>query len=296
MIDQFAKFADLGGETREAKLTYFRPGGELTIDETLVTPETEDNPEFYIAESDSKGLPKEPKFSRRRQFAEELIVGNQLIDRAMVNRMWALLIGQGLIHPVDKMDSEHPAVHPELLDWLSNDFRQHGTDVKRLVGGIVRSRVYQLGQAEQVPPHQTFNTALEKPLTAEDLYRSMRVAANGRDTEADESLLFEFQETFPDIFPEEIIANLSQALMLANHPALVALTQPHGGNLTQQVLESADNPAAIRLAFETIYGRDPQPEEQSLFVQHLESSSDRAAAAQQMVWAMLTSPEFRYNH
>ena len=65
---------------------------------------------------------------------------NPLLARAFVNRIWALLLGRGLVHPVDRMDSSRPASHPELLDWLADDFAKNGYDVKRLMRTIAGTR------------------------------------------------------------------------------------------------------------------------------------------------------------
>ena len=41
--------------------------------------------------------------------------------KAIVNRIWYRLFGQGLVMPLDQMHSANPPSHPELLDWLARD-------------------------------------------------------------------------------------------------------------------------------------------------------------------------------
>lgn len=53
-------------------------------------------------------------------------------------------MGRGIVDPPDEMNSKHPPSHPELLDWLSEDFAKHQYDVRRLLRAIVLSRGYQL--------------------------------------------------------------------------------------------------------------------------------------------------------
>lgn len=69
---------------------------------------------------------------------------NPLTARVFVNRIWRLLMGEGICRTVDDVGSqgEWPS-HPELLDWLAVEFQESGWNVKHLVKLIVTSRAYQ---------------------------------------------------------------------------------------------------------------------------------------------------------
>ncbi len=67
---------------------------------------------------------------------------NGRLPRTLVNRVWERFFGRGLVEPVD--DMEQPAWHPDLLDWLAEDFAAHNHDVRHLLKRIVTSRAYQL--------------------------------------------------------------------------------------------------------------------------------------------------------
>ena len=56
---------------------------------------------------------------------------NGRFARTLVNRYWKLLLGRGLIEPVDDMDGE--PFNRDLLDWLAWDFADHGFDLQHLL-------------------------------------------------------------------------------------------------------------------------------------------------------------------
>ena len=69
---------------------------------------------------------------------------NPITARTFTNRLWQIFHGTGLSAALDDLGSQgEPPSHPELLDWLSLEFRDHGWDVKRLVRLMVTSRTYQ---------------------------------------------------------------------------------------------------------------------------------------------------------
>ena len=67
---------------------------------------------------------------------------NGRMPRTIVNRIWARMMGRGLVEDVDDMDAEPWS--PELLDWLASDFVDHGYDLKHLIATIADSQTYQL--------------------------------------------------------------------------------------------------------------------------------------------------------
>ncbi len=62
----------------------------------------------------------------------------------IVNRVWADLMGRGIVDPVDDLRATNPPSNGPLLDALADDFRKHGYDLKNLIRTIMTSTVYGL--------------------------------------------------------------------------------------------------------------------------------------------------------
>ncbi len=118
------------------EIIYEKPNGEVLHDETgAVTPEK---------------FPFEVKFevpkdaSRRERFARWLTsADNRYFARSYVNRVWAYMLGTGLIEPLDDIRASNPPTNPELLDALTEEFIASKFNVQHLLGLICQSRTYQ---------------------------------------------------------------------------------------------------------------------------------------------------------
>lgn len=86
---------------------------------------------------------KASKKEKAQQMAESLTKDeNGRLYRTIVNRIWAQLMGRGIVAPTDEMDNKPWS--QDLLDWLAVDFVENGYDMKKLIRLIVDSKVYQL--------------------------------------------------------------------------------------------------------------------------------------------------------
>ncbi len=110
-------------------------------------------------------LLRNPKDSRERLAAFITSPSNHRFAQVIVNRVWARLLGKGIVEPVDDWEKAKPS-HPELLQWLERDFVTHDYDVKHLTRLILNSRTYQAAIART-----------PRRLTAEQLIDSLFVAA-----------------------------------------------------------------------------------------------------------------------
>ncbi len=80
----------------------------------------------------------------RRVFADWLITAdNPWFARSIVNRIWAWLLGRGLIHEVDDIRPDNPAVHPRVLTYLAQELVRSKYDLQHVFRLILNSRTYQ---------------------------------------------------------------------------------------------------------------------------------------------------------
>ncbi len=69
---------------------------------------------------------------------------NDLFNRNIVNRLWAHLLGAGIVDPVDDFRATNPPANGPLLEALAARFAEHGRRLRPMVREICNSRVYQL--------------------------------------------------------------------------------------------------------------------------------------------------------
>ncbi len=308
-IGGFVSFTNLKKESQPALLVF---PNDKTIDEKRPADgekETDADDAYVVPpKKDAKGRPKVmavPKFSRRAALAEAVTQDNPLLARAMVNRMWALLMGRGIVHPVDQMDSRHAPSHPELLAFLSEDFEKSGYNLKHLIRTIVLSKTYQLDsrwESASPPAPELFAKGLEKPLSAEVLFRSLMTATGRNISPGNEdgdtgALRQSLITAFPIVFEVEYNPTLPQTMFLTNNPLFDSLLKPDAENLTARLLKLSSNEERVRTAFIEVLGRTPDDAELKCGVEYLGARKDRTeAAVRQMTWALLTSAEFLLNH
>jgi mono/diheme cytochrome c family protein len=310
-IGGFVSFANLKKESQQARLVFFNG---RTVDEPWPVEGAKevDAPEKYRVpppkNKERPPAPAEPQFSRRQALAEAVTRDNPLLARAAVNRVWAMFLGRGLVHPVDLMDSQHAPSHPELLDWLAQDFERSGYDLRRLIRNLVLSQAYQLDSRPapgKAPADEAFARAIEKPLSAEQLARSLILAAGPWKADAKSpaasvtvdptSLQRALVRDFPNLFAPEYNATLQQALFLSNSPVLESLLQPRPGNLAERLAGLADDPTRVKTAFQTVLGRNPDRDELRASVAYLQEHPGQGGRSQ-FLWALLSGAEFQVNH
>ncbi|MFM7867329.1 MAG: DUF1553 domain-containing protein [Planctomycetaceae bacterium] len=141
------------GERGEGLLEYasvFEPGAVRAAARPVLPmvlamdaePEFGDPADVYVVvpDKDRRGV---PRYSRRQQLAVLAThPENQSFNRNLANRLWAELMGVGVVHPVDMHHGGNPPISAALLRILSEGLVEQGYDLRGFVREIVRSRAY----------------------------------------------------------------------------------------------------------------------------------------------------------
>lgn len=137
----------------------------------------------------AKDVRSVPVYSRRLQLAQSLTdPANVAFRFNIANRVWAMMMGRGLVEPVDMWHADNPPTHPELLSLLAESFLEHDYDLKYLVRQLALTDVYQrssqyapqsVGQESADASTETadYAVAILKPLSPEQLAWSMMKAS-----------------------------------------------------------------------------------------------------------------------
>jgi hypothetical protein len=288
------------------------PGGEE------VTIPTFAKGEEYLSPPDKKTrFPGVPKFSPLHELAARL-PEHPSFGRNISNRLWWVMMGRGLVMPLDLHHSDNPATHPELFELLGKELAARDYDMRWFIRELALSETYQ--RSSELPddvesvPETSYRVALEKPLSMEQLLAAMlqanwngEVPVPATDEPSEKSsntALQALQERFAQAFanpprePEVGFApSVKAALFLLNDDVVLSWLEPRETNLVGRLNQLADPAQIADELYLSVLTRRPSEEELAESMAYLGShSTDRAAAIGRLAWALLASTEFCVNH
>jgi hypothetical protein len=340
------------GEKADGEVTFssvFKKGvlhktGPRVLDGTPVPDMPAAKGNEYLVPASAKVRPV-PVFSRRAKLAEAVAGGSVAeFDRNIANRLWAVLMGRGLVHPLDLHHGDNPASHPELLDDLARTFKASGYDVKAFLRELALTRTYQ--RSSEPPPGASaaledpsaFAVATMKPLAPEQLgwsvMQALGVLADYRDgatagVDSDPRLRAIFatdarrqslrESMIAARVDEQLRSSLGpfvvwfggaagqpqdrgdptaqQALFLSNGEPIRGWLDRGGHGLPRRLAELTDVNAAADELYLAVLSRRPTADEREEVSRYLSGKGgDRLTSAKDLVWSLLASTEFRFNH
>jgi len=263
----------------------------------------------------------DPDASRAERLSRlsDLITGrnNGRLTRTLVNRLWQRFFGYGLVEPVDVMDKA--GWNQTLLDWLAEDFADHGYDVKHTIERILTSQAYQR-PAVFTPglpdANDVFRGPLVRRMTAEQFSDAVSTLTGIWNPMPDRKLIDshwggrEFAVVRAPLVPANSLQialgrpNREQVVTVRSSVAttLEALELTNGSELTGTLSRGAeailaDNPepqprALIDRLYLTALGRRPTKAELSI-TSGMIGKPVQKAGVEDLLWAITMLPEFQ---
>lgn len=244
---------------------------------------------------------------------------NKFFAPALVNRYWKHFFSRGIVDPEDDMRVTNPATNQALLDALAKNFIETGFDLKQLVRTICTSQTYQLSSVPNdynANDKQNYSRYYPKRLPAEvlldaiDSVTESKTGFNGVPTSVRAVQLPDggFNSYFLTVFgrPESSSAcecersseaNLAQSLHLLNSAEVQGKLSAATGRAAQLAAEK-DRPREdkIREIYLRVYSRAPQTDETAVALEHLAKAKDEKLAYEDILWALINTKEFLFNH
>jgi Protein of unknown function (DUF1553)/Protein of unknown function (DUF1549) len=240
---------------------------------------------------------------------------NPFFAKVIVNRVWADLMGRGLVDPVDDLRDTNPPTNPELLDALAIDFRKNGYDLKKLIRTIVTSAAYGLSSTptdRNVGDTRNYSRRYRTRLRAEALLDAAsdvtgvpeKFDAMPPGSRAMEAWTVRFDSKFLDSFgrpdpnqdpPCERTSDTTvvQALHLMNAPGLAAKITAEGSRAATLAAGKKTAAEIVEELYLLVYCRKPTAEETAACVARFDKpGAKRKDVTEDLLWALLNTPEF----
>jgi hypothetical protein len=259
--------------------------------------------------------------SERRQALATWLTApeNPWFARNLANRVWAHLMGRGLVEPVDDVRSTNPPSNPELLDELARTLVASKFDLRALIRAITLTRVYSLSSRPNFTndrDEQNYSRASFKRIEAEVLLdmvcQSTGVGEKFPGVPAGSRAIQLWDSKVPHDFlklfgrpvratacecERNVEPSVGQVLHLLNGPEIQAKLAHENGNVARMVRTIADDPELVDELYLTFYSRFPTSAERTVATEHLRHEPGRRRqAAEDLAWTLMNSLEFLFNH
>jgi hypothetical protein len=256
----------------------------------------------------------------RRQVLAEWMTApdNPYFASALANRLWAHYFGRGLVEPLDDLRATNPATNEPLLADLARHLRELKYDVKAFSRSLLLSRVYQLGSATTTnrDDEQHFSHAGQKALPAEVLLdaicQATGVAEKFNGWPEGHRAIQIWDNRMPSYFfrifgrpvrysvcecERSNEPSITQALHLMNSPEIMSKIRARRGT-ARLLADSKKTPEEIvDELYLNVLARYPREKERTLLVDSFKQGGvDRRSAVEDVLWTLLNTKEFIYNH
>ena len=232
---------------------------------------------------------------------------NPWFAKALVNRVWAELLGRGFYEPIDDLGVDRKCVAPKTIDYLSRQFVDSGYDLRWLIRTITATTAYQRqGRARADSDQAPFSAVAIQPLRADVLYSALSASLEAYDLDRvkpnrrgrPDSPRLQFDQAFgfdPSQPRDEVTASIAQALLMMNSPQLARAMRADTQQSSLGRLAAAvkDNDQALEELYLRTLSRLPSDAELAAARAHIHETGNRGTALEDILWALINSAEFR---
>jgi hypothetical protein len=242
---------------------------------------------------------------------------NPYFAKVIVNRVWADLMGRGLVEPVDDLRATNPPTNGPLLDALAADFRSGKYDLKHLIRTICTSYVYGLSSLpteRNVGDRQNYSRHYRSRLRGEVLLDAVSDITGVAETfsampagsRANQLWTTRVQSVFLDTFgrpnpnqdpPCERTSDttVTQTLHLMNAPQLHQRVTSDSSRAAQLAAGDKLPDDIVEELYLLIYSRPPEAAEREIGRElFAEKETSRRQTVEDLLWALLNTPEFMF--
>jgi hypothetical protein len=255
--------------------------------------------------------------NRRKELAK-MMIESPFLTRSMVNRTWAHFLGYGFTSPVDDLGPHNIPSNPELLEFLSEEFRRAEFDFRKLISWIALSKPYGLSSKRNSNNEKDDPLLGESPkfthfylrqMEAEQLYESLLVASRANESQGSyeeqeqkkNTWLRQFNQAFGTDEGEESTSfngTIPQVLMLFNGDMIKQAIDTKKGSMIDRLANSGLNYSkCVDQLFMAGLTRKPNGNEKDLAKQMLVArKGDAKEALKDVWWVVFNTNEFIFNH
>ncbi len=257
---------------------------------------------------------------------------NPFFAKALVNRYWKHFLQRGLVEPEDDIRDTNPATNPELLAALEKHFIDSSFDLKSLVRVITQSNAYQLSSTPNqynIADRQNYSRYYPRRLQAEMLLdaidavtesqtdfpnlptgtRAIALPDNSYNRASPFLKVFGRPESESVCECERVqSSSLAQSLHLINAGDVKAKLNQQNGRADRLAKEARPTEEKVRELYRAAFAREPRADELQIALEYLaevrtdaagqplDSAQSNRLNMQDLIWALINTKEFLFNH
>ncbi|MBI4907424.1 MAG: DUF1553 domain-containing protein [Acidobacteria bacterium] len=340
--EDFFRQAGFYGKTRQIMNweNGYQANQEYTVDDLAPGYDTKAESIVRIPRNGGSGKPRfilsgeEPVAGRNeRDELARLMTSHLQFSRTFTNRIWAELMGFGIVEPVDDFDLDRydpknppPAPwaiqpsNPALLDAMARDFQQSNYSFKKFLRRVMTSSAYQLSSKFDGTWEETYTPYYARKyvrmLSAAELHDAITIATSrpaklasgearvpmvqqmsepGKADKEVKGFMRIFGQSNRDDMPKKATPSSLQAMLLMQSKIVTDRVLALEGSRVEKLLtETKTDGELIDKLFLSTISRQPTQSEKEVAGRAV--GKDRRRGAENLQWALINSPEFLFNY